>query len=124
MATKKTKYSRDFAGTNTNPLDPHSSFELNPEDKKIRKTIIDKFSGNLTCTKSGKEIHYGFDGSQQYFFSFYEENWNKEEKNKPAYTSTIEIYKTGNFQAIKNFNCDLENFLENKKDDFKFKRKD
>jgi hypothetical protein len=122
MATKKTKYYRKFRGENLEPLDPHSPNKINKEDEKIRKNITNKFSGNTSFTKSGKEIHHGFDGSQQYYFKFYEENWDRKDKNNPTYLSIIEISKTGNETMIQEFPSDLEQYITKNKGP-KFKKR-
>lgn len=113
MAVKRTKYYKKFVGTNPEPLDPHSPNERNEEDEKIRTDIINKFSGESFPQFFGKEIHCGFDGSQQYYFKFYEKDWGENKRN-PEYTSIVEVCKTGDREEINRFPCDLENSLTDK----------
>lgn len=110
MAIRKEKYFKKFVGINYEIIDPFSDSNLDKEDEKIRKNLEDKFSGYQTQTNFKKTRYHGSDGSQIYNFQF-EEEWNKEDKNKyRRYKTIIKIIKTGNEKVLE-VPCDLERFI-------------
>ena len=122
MVIKKTNYQKVFLSeTDHEDISHHGSPDYKPfqttskEDEKLRKEITEKFSLNTGQNKHGEKTEFGFDGKQQYKFTFWQdlEIRNKVYRNpeiSTEYFSKIQIIKAGNKNDLENL-CDMEEFL-------------